>query len=245
MVDTLCLVPLAPRQAQCVADPVPLPAPAPANAPAIGPPDPTLQEMFAAPGDIAAVGLVLSQIAAPAVPGGGEAPLLWVQDRKAIRETGRLFVHGLPQAVGRDIVHVAAQDGREALWAMAEGLKCSALGAVIGEIHGYPRALDFTATRRLAVAAERYGVPAFLLRIGGHADLSGARRRWRVESRPSLAHPHDRLAPGAPVWSLDLFRARDMQPRLWEASYDGAAHRLDMVSATGTGLVAQEHRRAG
>lgn len=203
--------------------------------------------MFAAPRDAAAVGLALSQIEQPK----DRAGILWVQDRRSIRELGRVFLHGLPQEAGRDIVHVTAKDGREALWAMAEGLKCATLGAVIGEIHGDPRALDFTATRRLAVAAERYGVPAFLLRIGGHADLSGARRRWRVESRPSLLHPYDAKAPGAPVWSLDLFRARDAQPRQWEASYDGAAlherekDRLDLVPQPRDGSLDQAERRTG
>lgn len=220
------------------------------------PVEPTLQEVFAAPGDAAAIGLALAQLDTPDTKAGTRgdtsgdiaatvAPLLWVQDRKAIRETGRMFLHGLPEAAGRDIVHVTAKDGCEALWAMAEGLKCAALGAVIGEIHGDPQALDFTATRRLAVAAERYGVPAFLLRISGHPDLSGARRRWRVTSRPSLPHPHDMKAPGSPVWSLDLFRARDMQPRMWEASYDRAAHRLDMVPGFGAGPVEEDQRKAG
>ena len=72
---------------------------------------------------------------------------------------------------------------------MEEGLRCAALGAVIGEIWGDPAALDFTATRRLAVAAERHGVAAWLVRLGGSANLSGARMRWRVASAPSLAHP--------------------------------------------------------
>jgi len=201
---------------------------------------PTLQEIFAAAGDASAIGLVLSQMKR-----SENSPLLWVQDRKAIREMGRVFLHGLPEGLGRDIVHVAAKDGREALWAMAEGLKCSTLGAVIGEIHGDPRALDFTATRRLAVAAERYGVPAFLLRMKGQADLSGARRRWLVESRSSLPHPYDDKAPGAPVWSINLFRARDMQPGRWEASYDRTTHRLDMVSHLRDGSLDQDERRTG
>ncbi len=162
-----------------------------------------------------------------------------------MREMGRIYLPGLLEMTECPVIHVAAQDGREALWAMLEGLKCASLGAVIGEIQGDPRALDFTATRRLAVAAERYGVPAFLVRVNGQPNLSGARRRWRVESRPSLSHLYDAKAPGAPVWSLDLFRARDMPPRRWEVSYDRAAHRLDLVPATGDGQVEEDFRRAG
>lgn len=203
------------------------------------PAEPTLQEAFVSPGDASVIGLVLSQIRQQ------DSLLMWIQDRKAIREMGRMYLHGLPGREGPSVMHVTAKDGREALWAMLEGLKCTALGAVIGEIHGDPRALDFTATRRLAVAAERYGVPAFLVRVNGQPNLSGARRRWRVESRPSLPHQHDIKAPGAPVWSLDLFRARDIQPHRWDASYDRAAHRLDLVSPIPDEQMEEDYRQIG
>ena len=97
----------------------------------------------------------------------------------------------------QDLIHVEARDARDALWAMEEGLRCAGLSAVIGELWGDPRALDFTATRRLAVAAERSGVPCWLVRLGGTANLSGARMRWRIASAPSLANPLDPRAPGA------------------------------------------------
>ncbi|MHA6317711.1 ImuA family protein [Altererythrobacter sp. CAU 1778] len=192
-------------------------------------------------GDGAATGFALSQIAAgQAMRGAGQqnATALWVQDRRVLKDAGRPYPHGLPELGRTGLLHLVARDAGEALCAMEEGLHCPSLAAVIGELHGDPRALDFTATRRLAVAAERYGVPVFLLRCGGHADLSGARRRWRVASRPSPAHPHDPEAPGAPTWSLELFRARDMRPGTWEASYDRAAHRLDLVSPAGDGTLA-------
>ena len=38
-------------------------------------------------------------------------------------------------------------------------------------------ALDFIATRRLAVASERSGTPCWLVRLGGTPNLSGARMR--------------------------------------------------------------------
>ncbi|WP_299322929.1 hypothetical protein [Parasphingopyxis sp.] len=151
----------------------------------------------------------------------------------------------MPVSLGTEPIHVTARNAKDALWAMEEGLKCPSLSAVIGEIYGDPRALDFTATRRLAVAAERYGVPAFLVRVGGQADLSGARRRWRVKSQPSVPHPYNPKAPGTPVWSLDLFRARDMRPGQWDAVYDAAAHHLDLVSPICDGAVADGARRYG
>ncbi|MBA2466382.1 MAG: hypothetical protein H0V46_02100, partial [Sphingomonas sp.] len=124
---------------------------------------PTLSELFAHPRDGGWAGFLLALIDAG-------KPLLWVQDRMAILEAGRIY----PPGIGCfDIVHVTARDARSALWAMEEGLRCAALGAVIGELWGDPAALDFTATRRLAVAAERSGVPAWLVRLAGAANLSG------------------------------------------------------------------------
>jgi protein ImuA len=109
---------------------------------------------------------------------------------------------------------------------MEEGLRCSALGAVIGELWGDPQALDFTATRRLAVAAERSGVAAFLIRLGGHAHVCGARMRWRIASLPSLLHPFDHRAPGSPAWDAELFRARGFPPGRWSAVHETGAFHL-------------------
>ena len=116
-----------------------------------------------------------------------------------------------------DLIHVEARDARAALWAMEEGLRCAALGAVIGELWGDPASLDFTATRRLAVAAERSGVACWLVRLGGSANLSGARMRWRVASAPSLAYPSTRarraLRPGTPSCSVPAAAAGALEHR--------------------------------
>jgi len=150
-------------------------------------------------------------------------PLLWVQERMAILESGRVHPPGLPT---QDLIHVEARDAKDALWAMEEGLRCPALSAVIGEIWGDPAALDFTATRRLAVASERSGVAAFLIRLGGHANLSGARMRWRIASAPSLINDLDPKAPGTPVWVAELFRARGTPPGQWSIAHDAGAFHL-------------------
>ena len=174
---------------------------------------PTLSEVFAAsPRDGGATGFLLARLPR-------DLPLLWVQERMAILEGGRLYPPGLgASSPGHDLIHVEARDARAALWAMEEGLRCTSLGAVIGELWGDPRSLDFTATRRLAVAAERYGVAAFLIRLGGHANLGGARMRWRVGSAHSAANPLDQRAPGPPRWDAELFRARGFVPGRWTVS---------------------------
>jgi protein ImuA len=182
-----------------------------------------LSELFAAhPRDAGWVGFLLAQ-------SESSKPVLWVQDRMAILESGRIYPPGLPS---QDLLHVEARDARDALWAMEEGVRCAALSCVIGELWGDPKVLDFTATRRLAVAAERSGVPCWLVRLGGTANLSGARMRWRIASAPSLPNPLDPKASGAPAWDADLFRARGSPPGRWSIAHEGdEAGRFHLVSA--------------
>jgi protein ImuA len=192
---------------------------------------PTLSELFAVhPRDGGWIGFLLAQLAA-------DKPMLWVQERMAILESGRVHPPGLPTS---NLIHVEARDARDALWAMEEGLRCAALSAVIGEIWGDPSALDFTATRRLAVASERSGVAAFLIRLGGHANLSGARMRWRIASAPSLAHDLDPRAPGTPAWDAELFRARGMPPDRWSITHE--ADLFHLVAKSGGGALGQIER---
>ncbi|MFL6760165.1 MAG: ImuA family protein [Sphingomonas sp.] len=183
------------------------------------PPKPTLSELFAVhPRDGGWAGFLLAQL-------DRSKPLLWVQDRMAILESGRVHPPGLPT---QDLIHVETRDARDALWAMEEGVRCSCLSAVIGEIWGDPRTLDFTATRRLAVAAERSGTPCWLVRLGGTANLSGARMRWRIASAPSLINDLDPRAPGMPAWDAELFRARGMPPGRWAVTRE--ADRFHLVA---------------
>ena len=182
-------------------------------------PSPTLSELFAAhPRDGGWTGFLLAQI-------DRQKPLLWVQDRMAILDSGRIHPPGLPT---QNLIHVETRDARDALWAMEEGVRCSALSAVIGELWGDPAALDFTATRRLAVASERSGVPCWLARLGGTANLSGARMRWRVASAPSLLTSLDPRAPGLPAWDAELFRARGVPPGRWSIAHEAGV--FDLVS---------------
>jgi protein ImuA len=195
------------------------------------PPSPTLNEFFAAhPRDGGWAGFLLAQL-------DTSKPLLWVQDRMAILEAGRIHPPGLPKS---NLIHVEARDARDALWAMEEGVRCSTLSCVIGEIWGDPRALDFTATRRLAVASEKSGTPCWLVRLGGAANLSGARMRWRIASAPSLINPFDPRAPGMPAWDAELFRARGAPPGRWSLAHE--ADRFHLVAASGDRALGEEQR---
>jgi len=192
---------------------------------------PTLSELFAVhPRDGGWAGFLLAQL-------DSEKPLLWVQDRMAILESGRVHPPGLPSG---ELIHVETRDAKDALWAMEEGVRCSCLAAVIGEIWGDPKALDFVATRRLAVASERSGTPCWLVRLGGTANLSGARMRWRIGSAPSLANSLDPRASGLPAWDVELFRARGAPPGRWMVSHE--ADRFHLVAAAGDRALGEDQR---
>ena len=195
------------------------------------PPSPTLAELFAAsPRDGGWAGFLLAHV-------GTDKPLLWVQERMAILESGRIHPPGLPT---QDLIHVEARDARDALWAMEEGVRCPALSCVIGEVWGEPKVLDFTATRRLAVASERSGVPCWLVRLGGMANLSGARMRWRLASAPSLLNSLDGRAPGLPAWDAELFRARGSPPGQWTVTYEAGLFHL--AAGAGGGALGEIER---
>ncbi len=183
----------------------------------------TLSEVFpSCPTDASAVGFALSRLPRT------QAPVLWVQDRLSRKEAGRPALAGI--SGDRPIIMVDLSRAVDVLWAMEDGLRCRALGAVIGEIWGDPPGLDFTATKRLAIRAEAADVSCWLIRRAASPDLSAARDRWRIASLPSAPHPHDPQAPGAPRWSLDLFRSRRVKPGKWVATYDGAADRIHLTA---------------
>lgn len=201
-------------------------------------PSVTLSEVFAQTvSDAAMLGFVLSQIPQ------GPAPVLWIQDRMSRRETGRPYLAGL--GAGRSVLLLDLPRPADVLIAAEEGLRCKSLAAVVAEVWGDPVALTFTATKRLALRAEAVGVPCWLIRHGGAADLSAARDRWRIVSLPSAPDPDDIHAPGDPRWRLDLFRSRDKKPGLWVASHDRAADRVDLFAAIPDGAVAEDTRTGG
>ncbi len=141
--------------------------------------------------------------------------VLWVQDAAAIRLGGRPYRHGLPDGLRRRLIHVAAKTPEDALFALEEGVRCRDMAFVLGEIAGNPRALDFVASRRLSLAAERHGVPLWLVRLDAARDLSSARMRWDVRSAPSPRPRWNPAAPGRPAWRAELFRARSHIPGEW------------------------------
>ncbi|MDA9918423.1 recA-like protein [Erythrobacter sp.] len=196
---------------------------------------PLHSEIFASTSDGSGAGVALAlardalrlsgEIADPLADAHDRRQVLWVQDKHSVRRGGRPYAQGLPAELRERVIHVEAATAQDALFALEEGLRCRDLACVIGEISGNPRALDFTASRRLSLAAEKHGVPLWLVRLDAAPELSSARIRWRSSCAPS---PHPLLnsdAPGAPEWRAELFRARSHAPGEWILSNDDGSLR--------------------
>ena len=139
-------------------------------------------------------------------------PIMWISESGEARRQGRLYPPGLAE-LGIDpsgIVHVDAPNSIAALRAAADGVRSSAMAAVIVELSGKkPKGLDLTATRRLSLSAQKAGVLGLLLRSGSDADNplpTAAFSRWQVAGASSTALAAN--APGHPAFAITLLRHR-------------------------------------
>ncbi|TVR09995.1 MAG: hypothetical protein EA385_05425 [Salinarimonadaceae bacterium] len=178
-----------------------------------------MHEFFAAgPGEaqaVAGAGLAL------AIRAAGARAIVWITQDLVAAETGALHGAGLCAfgAAPERFVIVRAANHVAALQAAAEALRCPALGVVALELWGPSRALDLTASRRLALRAGRSGAPLLILRPGAAPAPSAAASRWSVSPAPS--RPLEANAPGRPAFSLTLSRHRAGAPcRTWHLEWD-------------------------
>lgn len=141
-------------------------------------------------------------------------PVLWITRDGDCYPPG-LLTYGLrPETV--TFVRVRRDD--ESLWAMEEALRCTGLAGVVADLGQ----ADMVATRRLQLAAEKSGVPGFLLRRHGRSVLNTCATRWRIGAIPSVA---DDGLPGVgrDAWRIELLKARGGHLGEWLVCRDGAA----------------------
>lgn len=138
----------------------------------------------------------------------GEAgKILWLSSDAQRRRYGTPYGPGLAE-LGLDpdqILLVHAPDDLACLKAAADSLACTGLAALILDM-GATQRLDLTASRRLALAAERSDITALLLRPPVSILASAAASRWQVAAAPSVPLPGN--APGRLTLSLALLRHR-------------------------------------
>jgi protein ImuA len=123
---------------------------------------------------------------------------------------------GLPYGAGlksfgidpENVVLTRAENIGEFLWAIEEAVNCRAVAAVVADIGSHPKALDFTASRRLSLRAQSAGTSVFLTRYGLEREASAAQLRWRISPGVSGMVAYDARAPGRPRWRVELEKGR-------------------------------------
>ncbi|MEO5807871.1 hypothetical protein [Devosia sp.] len=132
--------------------------------------------------------------------------VIYLQLAREAQEMGLPYGAGLA-AFGFDpeaLLLIRADTITELLWAAEEAIACRAVAAVIVDVAGQPKALDFTASRRLSLRAAKDGASFFLLRYGTWREASAAQFRWHLRPVLSAETPFDARAPGEPRWLARL-----------------------------------------
>lgn len=129
------------------------------------------------------------------------------------------------------VIFVETGRDAEVLPAMEEGLRHGGLAGVVGEA----ARLSLVASRRLLLAAEGSGVPAFVLRRWRNeaereaaGEPNAAFTRWRIGPAPSQPLPLPALAPTR--WRVELLRCRGAEPSSWIVEACDAQGRLALPS---------------
>ena len=122
------------------------------------------------------------------------------------------------------LVIVDAGGELDVLRAGLEAARCPGVGVVLVEAEGRFAPYDLTASRRLALAAERTGGRVIVLRLGAEPRPSAAQTRWAIASAPSVplpTTPADAGAPGWPALGVELLRRRGGPAgRRWRLEWD-------------------------
>ncbi|MEM1194007.1 MAG: hypothetical protein AAGH42_11515 [Pseudomonadota bacterium] len=135
-----------------------------------------------------------------------DVPIIAITQNRFTRDQGGWHETGLGALFGQvaPILYVSVNKDKDALWAMEEALTSGIPALVIAETEGP----DFTASRRLALASMRAGIPGILLLPYSTQGTTAAMARWRVQSQPSALNPHDVKAPGFARWRAVAERVR-------------------------------------
>lgn len=183
-----------------------------------------VHEIFAAEtGDTAAAAGFAAALATVMIAATGDeaGEVLWLRRRSDATRAGVLQASGWAELGGRPerCLIGLVPDATALLRAAADALRSGAPGAVVVEGWGRMAELDLTASRRLALAAEKSDVPLLLVRIDAEPAPSAAQTRWQVSAAPSRALPGK--APGAPVFAIELLRQRSGPAGLnWRLEWD-------------------------
>jgi len=162
-------------------------------------------------------------------------PIVWCQTAFNAREYGRVYAPGLlGSSLSPDsFIFVNVPKERDLALVLEECVRVPQLAAVVGE----GPAPDFTASRRLTLAAQESHVPCLILNTSNSLGASAAATRWRIAPIAGPPDPLDPEGPGLAAWSITLARARGgnaaLNPTLaspLKAAWNHETHTFNLVS---------------
>jgi protein ImuA len=163
--------------------------------------------------------------------------VLWIIETLSVAENGALYAPGLDQAgiAPQSLIIVTARRTRDVLWAMEEGLRCRAVGMVIGEIRSN---IDPLTTRRLSHAAATGDTLGLVLRA--HPDdapcafatrwIAGPMQSATVASHPENQHEQKFHDVGPPRLALRLSRNRRGPLGEWIVEWNSVEQRFKLTT---------------
>lgn len=139
---------------------------------------------------------------------------LWVSSRRVIFPPALKLLGVDPEC----IIFVDLQNDKDVLWAVEEGLRCSALVAVVGEL----KELTFAQSRRLQLAIEESQVTGFMHRVQPKTENTTAcAARWKISPLPGIIEP-GLPGIGFPKWRVELAKVKNGRPGAWELAWTPA-----------------------
>lgn len=201
-----------------------------------------LHELYAADRDDAASCAGFAAMLAMRVRAGS---LAWLRTEAAERAMGRLYMPGLAELGGDPgaLILTVLPDDRMLLRAAADAAACPGLAALVVECWGKAPLLTLTASRRLALAAEKSGVTLFLVRVGTDPVPSAATTRWSIAAAPSRALSGN--APGPGMIEVELLRQRSGPAGMrWQMEWNRDERAFRKPALPGAVAALAEHRAA-
>jgi len=106
------------------------------------------------------------------------------------------------------VIFIDVRRQKDVLWAVEQGLKCSVLGAVVGEL----QEITFAESQRLQLAVEKSRVTGFMHRYQPRVESALAfATRWKIKPIPSQLEG-GMPGVGFPRYKVELVKVRNGRP---------------------------------
>lgn len=153
-----------------------------------------------------------------------DKPIIWLEDETTSAEYGVIYptVFDFFGIEATRLVLVRCSKCDDALKAADDSLRSQAASGVVLCLSGPCHALDFKATRRLHLAAQKAGIPVIAVFAKNSLKTSNAVTRWLIGTAPSLSAGAQ--APGSPCFDVELRRNRFGGLGHWQMEWNNNEH---------------------